>query len=103
MLPELAKGLGHGVRRFRKEMEDDGDAGEESDSEEKVSGAVYEALTTANTTAEFTYPRRFDPFEVLRREILEPIVLFIAQGFGIGKIRIAPGTFGSLAGLVWFF
>ena len=28
--------------------------------------------------------------------------LWIAQGFGIGRIPFAPGTFGSLAGLVWF-
>jgi phosphatidylglycerophosphatase A len=28
--------------------------------------------------------------------------LFIAQGFGIGRIPFAPGTFGSLVGLLWF-
>jgi phosphatidylglycerophosphatase A len=28
--------------------------------------------------------------------------LFIAQGFGIGRIPFAPGTFGSLLGLIWF-
>ncbi len=28
--------------------------------------------------------------------------LWIAQGFGIGRIPVAPGTFGSLVGLVWF-
>ena len=30
------------------------------------------------------------------------IKLFIAQGFGVGRIPFAPGTFGSLLGLVWF-
>src|SRR2546427_7185910 len=29
-------------------------------------------------------------------------ILWIAQGFGIGRIPFAPGTFGSLLGLVWF-
>ena len=29
--------------------------------------------------------------------------LFIAQGFGIGRIPIAPGTFGSALGLLWFW
>jgi phosphatidylglycerophosphatase A len=29
-------------------------------------------------------------------------LLWIAQGFGIGRIPIAPGTFGSAAGLLWF-
>lgn len=28
--------------------------------------------------------------------------LWIAQGFGIGRIPVAPGTFGSLPGLAWF-
>jgi phosphatidylglycerophosphatase A len=27
--------------------------------------------------------------------------LWIAQGFGVGRIAIAPGTFGSFVGLVW--
>jgi phosphatidylglycerophosphatase A len=29
-------------------------------------------------------------------------LLWIAQGFGIGRIRVAPGTWGSLVGLLWF-
>ena len=28
--------------------------------------------------------------------------LWIAQGLGIGRIPLAPGTFGSLLGLLWF-
>jgi phosphatidylglycerophosphatase A len=28
--------------------------------------------------------------------------LWIAQGFGLGRIPMAPGTFGSAAGVVWF-
>ena len=28
--------------------------------------------------------------------------LWIAQGFGIGRIPVAPGTFGSLLGMLWF-
>lgn len=28
--------------------------------------------------------------------------LWIAQGFGIGRIPFAPGTFGSLLGMAWF-
>ena len=30
------------------------------------------------------------------------VVLWVAQGFGIGRIPVAPGTFGSLLGLGWF-
>ena len=29
--------------------------------------------------------------------------LWIAQGFGIGRIPFAPGTFGSLVGVAWFW
>ncbi|MEK7677541.1 MAG: phosphatidylglycerophosphatase A [Verrucomicrobiota bacterium] len=29
--------------------------------------------------------------------------LWLAQGFGVGRIPFAPGTAGSLAGLLWFF
>jgi phosphatidylglycerophosphatase A len=28
--------------------------------------------------------------------------LWIAQGFGVGRIPVAPGTFGSVLGLAWF-
>jgi phosphatidylglycerophosphatase A len=29
-------------------------------------------------------------------------ILWLAQGFGIGRIPVAPGTFGSVVGLAWF-
>ena len=29
-------------------------------------------------------------------------MLWVAQGFGIGRIPVAPGTFGSLLGVLWF-
>ena len=28
--------------------------------------------------------------------------LWIAQGFGVGRIPLAPGTFGSVVGVLWF-
>ena len=28
--------------------------------------------------------------------------LWIAQGFGVGRIPLAPGTFGSVVGMLWF-
>jgi phosphatidylglycerophosphatase A len=30
------------------------------------------------------------------------LLLFLARGFGIGQMPVAPGTFGSLAGMLWF-
>lgn len=31
------------------------------------------------------------------------LILFIAQGFGSGRVPKAPGTFGSLVGIIWFY
>lgn len=30
------------------------------------------------------------------------LILWLAQGFGVGRIPFAPGTFGSVVGLAWF-
>lgn len=30
------------------------------------------------------------------------LTLWLAQGFGVGRIPVAPGTFGSGVGLLWF-
>jgi phosphatidylglycerophosphatase A len=31
------------------------------------------------------------------------LILFIAQGFGSGRAPKAPGTFGSVVGILWFY
>lgn len=31
----------------------------------------------------------------------DALVLWLAQGFGVGRIPLAPGTFGSVVGVVW--
>jgi len=71
-LPNLFKGLGMGIKQFRK-------ASDEVTSElQKVLGRDSE-----------------------NREKFS-VRLFVAQGLGVGRIPFAPGTFGSLLGLVWF-
>ena len=44
------------------------------------------------------------PLEESRSLFAGPVnfKLWIAQGFGVGRIPIAPGTFGSLVGILWF-
>jgi phosphatidylglycerophosphatase A len=37
-----------------------------------------------------------------RRQRRERRILFFAQGFGSGRLPVAPGTWGSLVGVVWF-
>src|SRR5664279_1321898 len=31
-----------------------------------------------------------------------PVKLWVAQGFGVGRVPVAPGTFGSVVGVLWF-
>lgn len=33
---------------------------------------------------------------------MNAFLLWLAQGFGIGRIPVAPGTFGSIIGMFWF-
>jgi phosphatidylglycerophosphatase A len=33
---------------------------------------------------------------------IDELTLWIAQGFDVGRVPFAPGTFGSLVGLLWF-
>jgi phosphatidylglycerophosphatase A len=44
---------------------------------------------------------RWSPGPLFDRLGFDP-VLWVAQGFGLGRIRYGPGTFGSLGGLLWF-
>ena len=71
--------------------------GEKLNRSPKESGLVYEAITHDNRTAEFVYP-----YQTNLGELLRAMILFVAQGFGVGRIPFAPGTFGSLVGLAWF-
>ncbi len=35
--------------------------------------------------------------------MLNRIILWVAQGFGTGRMPVAPGTFGTLVGIPWAF
>ena len=93
-LHQLVHALRQGIHAFWKAA---GHVSEELDSNPKESGLVYEAITHDNRTAEFVYPHRSDLPEQLR-----VMILFFAQGFGVGRIPFAPGTFGSMVGTLWF-
>jgi phosphatidylglycerophosphatase A len=34
--------------------------------------------------------------------VTDRLILALAQGFGVGRVRVAPGTWGSGLGLLWF-
>jgi phosphatidylglycerophosphatase A len=38
-----------------------------------------------------------------RRSTTDKIAVFVAEGFGVGRIPFAPGTFGTALGLLWIY
>ncbi len=71
--PDLLNGLGRGVKEFRK-----------------ASDEVTSELQRASGQEQNPDAPKFS------------VRVFVAQGFGIGRIPFAPGTFGSFLGLAWF-
>jgi|SRR5579859_2881691 len=78
-LPELLDGLNQGINEFLKAL---GDVKEEM--ENAMSEDQQDESTKPPPEPKFTLP------------------LWIAQGFGVGRIPVAPGTFGSVVGVLWF-
>ena len=37
------------------------------------------------------------------RSLADKIAVFVAEGFGVGRIPFAPGTFGTVLGLGWIY
>ena len=57
---------------------------------------MYEAITCQNRTAEFVYPHKVP-------NATDDRIVALAQAFGLGRLKIAPEFFASLAGLAWCF
>jgi phosphatidylglycerophosphatase A len=77
-LPELLKGLRKGIDEFRK------------------------ATREANREMAHTLGMEFKNPDDRKPSRSDEFVLWIAQGFDVGRIPWAPGTFGTLVGLLWF-
>lgn len=71
-LPTFLKGMKRGRKEFRK----------------------ADALTHTNQTVE-TDPPPEPPAH-------DPLLVWVAQGFGVGRLKPGPGTWGSVVGLLWF-
>lgn len=106
-LPDFARGLGRGIEEFGKATKDvqadlDRAAGEAGQSVAGIHGKpALEALTHDNRVAEFySIPRR-DGTHSAPMTFGDKLIVFVAQGFGIGRIPFAPGTWGTLLGFVW--
>ncbi len=83
-LPELWRGLGSGFKEFFKHSED-----VQEELRKTLDGEVRNA-------AETHMQRGLDS------KFIRWLVIWLAQGFGIGRMPWAPGTFGSVLGLGWF-
>src|SRR5262245_52990446 len=55
---------------------------------------VADALTHSNQTWEIQDPPALR-LRQIRKQMKDRFILWIAQGFGVGRIPFAPGTFGS--------
>lgn len=103
-IPTFMKGLGQGIKEFKKASDQ---VQNELDQQlgKSIGGAfsipVGEAITPDNQTAEFINEPRFGLWK-FTKQMKNRLIVWIAQGFGVGRIPFAPGTFGSLVGLVWF-
>jgi phosphatidylglycerophosphatase A len=106
-LPGLARGLGRGIEVFRvasKDVQSDLDRAAE-DAGQSVAGIhgkpAYEALTQDNRVAEFYSIPKHDGAHSAPMKFGDKLIVFVAQGFGIGRIPFAPGTWGTLLGFGW--
>src|SRR5436190_23258535 len=79
--PELWKGLGRGMAEFKRATQD---------------------LDEITRNDRFQHPHYRGEQKDREKGTRITFGLWVAQGFGVGWIPFAPGTFGSLLGLVWF-
>lgn len=94
--PELKEGLREGFREFRRASEDVSDEIRENLSLD--SHGTTEAMTPHGETVRLP-PSRQRPSEPAHPS--GGFILWLAQGFGSGRLRPAPGTWGSGVGVLW--
>ena len=98
-IPRFWRGLEQGIKEFKKASDGFGYGfGKAAGGHFGV--PVGEAITPDNQTAEFIDEPRLGWRQFTTR-MKNRIILWLAQGFGAGRMPFAPGTFGSLVGLVW--
>jgi phosphatidylglycerophosphatase A len=99
-LPELFKGLSQGLDDFWNAMD------EISASFNQRLGtfkrAVQGVLDELTHDPKFHHPDYRGEPRTDETRYRGAFAVWVAQGFGIGRIPLAPGTFGSFAALLWF-
>ena len=92
----LRRGFRDGVSEFSKHFSSFG-----AETAAGFGKPVADALTVGNETVEVQEPAALREVEKVKQKAFSMIV-WIAQGFGIGRLKPGPGTWGSLLGLGWF-
>lgn len=87
-LGQLAAGVRTGMDEFKRASREVSD-----ELKPRQFDPVAEALTHDNCTSEAPAPQSPDGTAA--------IIVWLAQGLGIGRIPFAPGTWGSLLGVLW--
>jgi len=85
---ELRAGVRMGADEFLKASKDTAD-----DLRPRQFDPVAQALSHDNRSSESPPPKTQD--------LAAGIIVWVAQGFGVGRIPFAPGTWGSLLGIGW--
>ena len=99
-IPPFARGLGLGITEFLRESRRSGqEIGESLGA--GLGKPVADALTHSNQTCEFQDPPALR-LRQIRKQMKNQLILWIAQGFGAGRIPFAPGTFGFIQNLPGF-
>src|SRR2546425_12612538 len=99
-IPPFISGLTQGIKRFHGACHETGH-GLGKSLGAGLGKPVADALTHSNHTLEFQDPPALR-LRQINSQMKNQFILRIAQGFGVGGIPFAPGTFGSLVGLLWF-
>lgn len=93
--PTFFTGLNRGFKEFRKASKDVNDALDET-TRPRINWPVADALTHTSQTVEC------DPPPEPEIEVSDILLVWTAQGFGSGRLKPGPGTWGSVVGLLWF-
>ena len=92
-IPTFMRGMGKGMKEFKKASEEVQSSLDEATGPQAFR-PVADALTHTNQTVETDPPP--EP------KVTDPFVVWFAQGLGIGRLKPAPGTWGTLLGVAWF-
>jgi len=99
-LPFARRFVARGIKEFLRSFRGGGqEAGKSLGA--GLGKPVADALTHSNQTWEIQDPPALR-LRHIKKQMRNQLIVWMAQGFGVGRIPFAPGSFGSVVGLLWF-